>query len=233
MISNSITSLEKITLNSFLVLFLVLFYGCSQPSKTSIQNEIEPNSQTETKDEKAKIIFFGNSITAGYKLNPTDAFPNLIQQKIDSIGLNYKCINAGNSGETTSGGITRLNWVIKNGCKIFVLELGANDGLRGLKISETEKNLNQIIDMVLGKIPDVKILICGMKVPPSMGKTYAKEYDEMFARVGARSEVEFIPFLLDGVAGIPELNLEDGIHPTEKGHKILAKTVWEKLYPLL
>ncbi len=218
----------------FKLLFFLLITLTACNSTTEKKEAVakqEPKPQQET--EKKKIIFFGNSITAGYRLDPNDAFPNLIQQKIDSLGLNYECVNAGNSGETTSGGLNRLNWVLKEGCEIFVLELGANDGLRGLDLSQTEANLNQIINTVFEKVPEAKVLVCGMKVPPSMGEAYAKEYDEVFARIGQRDDISFIPFLLEGVAGIPDLNLEDGIHPTEEGHKILAETVWKRLKPML
>lgn len=218
-----------------LLFFLFLgFTACnSTTEKKEVVAEQEAKSQQETETTKKKIIFFGNSITAGYQLDPNDAFPALIQEKIDSLDLNYECINAGNSGETTAGGLNRLDWVLKNECAVFVLELGANDGLRGLELSQTEENLNTIIDRVLAKYPNCKVLVCGMKVPPSMGKAYAQQYDEMFSRIGQRDDISFIPFLLEGVAGIPELNLEDGIHPTEEGHKILAETVWDTLKPML
>lgn len=215
-----------------LLLIIPLFFfliGCNSDStekETSTQIE---NKKPEKVSEKGKIIFFGNSITAAYKLDPKDGFSNLIQQKIDSLGLPYDCINAGNSGETSAGGLNRLDWVLKNGCDVFVLELGANDGLRGLPIENTEKNLNEILNKVITKYPNCKLVLAGMKVPPSMGDDYALKYDEMFARLGNRKDVAFIPFILEGVAGNPELNLEDGIHPTEEGHKILAETVWETL----
>lgn len=221
--------IELKTLLQF-ILFLS-FIGCNSTNVKEDSVE-QPKSKTEV-TEKQKIIFFGNSITAAYKLDPKDAFSNIIQTKIDSLGLNYECINAGNSGETTAGGLNRLNWVLNNGCDVFVLELGANDGLRGLPLDNTEKNLNAIIDLVFEKYPKCKVLLCGMKVPPSMGDTYSLQYDEMFARIGNRKEVTFLPFILDGVAGNPQLNLEDGIHPTTEGHKILAENVWEKLKPLL
>lgn len=215
-----------------LLLIIPLFFfliGCNSDStekETTTQIESE---QPENVSEKGKIIFFGNSITAAYKLDPKDGFSNLIQQKIDSLGLPYECINAGNSGETSAGGLNRLDWVLKNGCNVFVLELGANDGLRGLPLENTEKNLNEILNKVKTKYPECKLVLAGMKVPPSMGDDYALKYDEMFTRLGDREDVAFIPFILESVAGIPELNLEDGIHPTAEGHKILAETVWKTL----
>ena len=212
------------------ILFLS-FIGCNSATEKEDLVE-EPQSKTEL-NEKQKIIFFGNSITAAYQLDPKDAFSNIIQAKIDSLNLNFECINAGNSGETTAGGLNRLDWVLKNGCDVFVLELGANDGLRGLPLENTEQNLNAMVDRVFASYPDCKVLVCGMKVPPSMGDAYAMQYDEMFARIGSRKAIVFLPFILEGVAGIPELNLADGIHPTVEGHKILAETVWLKLNPLL
>jgi acyl-CoA thioesterase-1 len=212
------------------ILFLS-FIGCNSTADKDDPVE-QPQSKTEL-SQKQKIIFFGNSITAAYQLDPKDAFSNIIQAKIDSLNLNYECINAGNSGETTAGGVNRLDWVLKNGCAIFVLELGANDGLRGLPLENTEQNLNVIIDKVFASYPDCKVLVCGMKVPPSMGDTYSLQYDEMFARISNRKDIAFLPFILEGVAGIPELNLKDGIHPTVEGHQILAETVWLKLKSLL
>jgi acyl-CoA thioesterase I len=214
----------------FLIIPLFFFLiGCNSDSaEKETSTQIESN-QPENVSEKGKIIFFGNSITAAYKLDPKDGFSNLIQQKIDSLGLPYECINAGNSGETSAGGLNRLDWVLKNGCDVFVLELGANDGLRGLPLENTEKNLNEILNKVKTKYPECKLVLAGMKVPPSMGGDYALKYDEMFTRLGSREDVAFIPFILEGVAGIPELNLEDGIHPTAEGHKILAKNVWKTL----
>jgi acyl-CoA thioesterase-1 len=179
------------------------------------------------------IIFFGNSLTAGYGLEPTEAFPALVQQKIDSLKLPYKVINAGLSGETTAGGKNRIDWILKQPVSIFVLELGGNDGLRGIPISETRQNLQTIIDRVRTKNPEVKIILAGMQVPPNMGRKYAVDFQEVFRDLSQKNNTALIPFLLEGVGGIQELNQSDGIHPTAVGQKIVAENVWEVLRGLL
>ena len=179
------------------------------------------------------ILFFGNSLTAGLGLEPDQAFPGLIQQKIDSLDYNYQIINAGLSGETSAGGLNRIDWVMKQSFDIFVLELGANDGLRGLPLESTRENLQGIIDKVKLKYPAVRIVIAGMMVPPNMGEDYTSEFIKIYPALAARNDASLIPFLLEGVAGIPDLNLADGIHPNTEGHRIVAKTVWETLRKLL
>lgn len=183
--------------------------------------------------EKKNIIFFGNSLTAGYGLEPTQAFPALIQRKIDSLGLPYQVVNAGLSGETTAGGKNRIDWILKQPVDIFVLELGGNDGLRGIPISETRANLQEIIDRVRAKNPEVKIVLAGMQVPPNMGRRYAQEFQQLFRDLAQKNNTALIPFLLEGVGGIPELNLPDGIHPTAQGHEIVAENVWSVLKTVL
>jgi len=179
------------------------------------------------------IIFFGNSLTAGYGLDPNQAFPALIGHRLDSLHLPYKVINAGVSGETTSGGKTRLNWTLRQPADIFVLELGANDGLRGIPVGSTRDNLQSIIDTVRRRYPACKILLAGMRVPPSMGSTYAKAFHDIFPQLAEKNRISLIPFLLDGVGGNPSLNQGDGIHPNYSGEKIVTETVWKALRPLL
>lgn len=212
----------------------------SSPQETTLNNGPEkqptPDMKVEENLEEAdtkRIVFFGNSITAGYQLDPATAFPALLQKRLDSLEYTYEVVNAGLSGETTAAGVERLDWVLKGQVDIFALELGANDGLRGLPLSETKKNLLLMIDAVRKVNPDVKILLLGMEVPPNMGDDYAAEFREVFQSVAQEREVAFIPFLLQGVAGIKELNLQDGIHPTEEGHRMLAETIWEKLEGML
>ncbi|MBT8186963.1 MAG: arylesterase, partial [Croceitalea sp.] len=141
----------------------------------------------------------------------------------------YTVINSGLSGETTSGGLNRLNWVLNQNVDIFVLELGANDGLRGIPLNETKSNLVAMIELVRSKNKQTKIILVGMQIPPNMGPEYTSEFRKLFPNVAAEKDVALIPFLLDGVAGNPELNLEDGIHPTAKGHQIVKETVWDIL----
>ena len=185
--------------------------------------------QNEEKEEKV-ILFFGNSLTAGYGLEQSESFPALIQKKIDSLGYNYKTVNAGLSGETTAGGKNRIDWVLeRQPVDIFVLELGANDGLRGMDPAETRKNLKEIISKVRKANPDVEIILAGMMVPPSMGSDYANKFVKVFPEVAKEEDVALIPFLLENVAGERVLNQNDGIHPTAEGQRIVAQNVWQVL----
>ncbi len=183
--------------------------------------------------QKMNIVFFGNSLTAAYQLSPEQGFPALIQQKIDALGLPYTCINAGVSGETTMDGVARIGWVLQQPVDVFVLELGANDALRGLPLKETKKNLQAIIDRVKGVNPQCTILLAGMLAPPNLGPEYTITFKELFPNLAAKNSANLIPFLLEGVAADPKLNLEDGIHPNAEGHKIVAENVWKVLAPLL
>lgn len=214
---------------------LVLMTSCSatsdQERKTS-KKDSEGEISTPEKD-KPVILFFGNSITAGYGIDPENAFSSLIQERLDSLGYNYLVINAGLSGETTASGFSRVGWVLRTVPDIFVLELGANDGLRGIDVEETRKNLKLIINEVKEINPEVKILLAGMEVPPSMGEGYAGPFRKIFPEISESENVSLIPFILDKVAGEPELNLADGIHPTEEGHQIVTETVWTYLKPML
>lgn len=179
------------------------------------------------------ILFFGDSITAGLGVEQEQAFPAIIQQKIDSIGLEYTVINAGLSGETSAGGLRRIDWVLQRNVDIMVLELGGNDGLRGIEIISTKENLQQIIDKAKAKNPDMKIIIAGMQVPPNLGQDYAEVFQEIFPELAQENDLPLIPFILEGVGGEPELNQPDGIHPTAKGHKIVAENVWEVLSEII
>ena len=180
-----------------------------------------------------KILFFGNSLTAGYGLQPTEAFPSLIQAKLDSAGFKYKAVNAGVSGETSAGGNGRIDWILKQPLDIFVLELGANDGLRGIPVAETKSNLQLIINKVKTKYPKAKLVLAGMQVPPNMGRKYADDFREMFPELAKKNSMELVPFLLEGVGGVRELNQADGIHPTATGAKIVAENVWRVLQNIL
>lgn len=179
------------------------------------------------------IIFYGDSLTAGYGLAPEHAFPALVDELISDKGLDYKVVNAGVSGETSSGGVTRIDWVLNQQVDIFVLELGANDGLRGIPTEKTYDNLEKIIEKVHAKYPACKIVIVGMMVPPNMGKEYADNFSGIYPKLVKNFGSTFMPFLLTDVAGDPELNLPDGIHPNVEGHKIVAKNVMKVLDPLL
>ncbi|MCH8233353.1 MAG: arylesterase [Bacteroidetes bacterium] len=184
-------------------------------------------------DSRKTIIFYGNSLTAGYGLAPENAFPAVVAELIEESGKKYKVVNAGVSGETSSGGLTRIDWILKQHIDIFILELGANDGLRGIPTKKTIENLLGIIDKLKSTYPDCKIIIAGMMVPPNMGQDYANKFAGIYSEIVKSTNAAFIPFLLEGVAGDPDLNLPDGIHPNSEGHKIVAKNVMAVLEPFL
>lgn len=207
------------------LLTLALFTACgSSPEQQQVEQSESKTTAVETK--KKTILFFGNSLTAGYGIDQEDAFAGLTQDRIDSLGLDYRVINGGLSGETTAGGLSRLDWFLEDEPSIFVLELGGNDGLRGILPAESKRNLIGIIDKVRAKYPETKIILAGMQIPPNMGQEYTEEFKSIYPEVAAEKNVTLIPFLLENVGGIPELNLPDGIHPTEEGHKIVFETIW-------
>jgi len=179
--------------------------------------------------QEKTILFFGDSITAGYGVGKDQAFPALIQEKIDSLGLNYEVINGGLSGETSAGGLRRIDWMLQREIDIMILELGGNDGLRGIDLETTKENLQKIIDKTQQKYPQVKIILAGMQVPPNLGTDYTKQFRSIYPELARQNNLPLIPFILEGVGGVEELNLPDGIHPTAEGHKIIAETVWNEL----
>lgn len=184
--------------------------------------------------ESKTILFFGDSLTAGYGLDdPALAFPGLIQKKIDAEKLTYRAVNAGVSGETTAGGLRRIDWILRQKIDVFVLELGGNDGLRGLPPEQTQRNLQAIIDRVQAKNPTTKILLAGMMMPPSLGEDYTKAFRAIYPALAEKNHLTFMPFILEGVGGHPELNQADGIHPNPDGHRVIADALWKILRPLL
>ena len=197
----------------------------SQPSDPTAN----PAPTTHTKT----ILFFGNSLTAGYGVNPDQAFPALIGRLIDSLRLPYTVVNAGVSGETSADGRTRIGWVLRQPVDIFVLELGGNDGLRGIPLNGTIANLQAIIDSGKTHYSNATIVIAGMQIPPNMGAAYANTFKNIFPKLAEDNHAALIPFLLQNVGGIPRLNQPDGIHPTAAGHRIVAENVWQVLQPLL
>lgn len=215
---------------AYFSLIIIIVTGCS--SKNDGMAARQPKSGTATPAASSKmktIVFFGNSLTAGYGVEPPEAFPALIQNKIDSLKLNYKVINGGVSGETSSGGNSRVNWILRKPVDIFVLELGGNDGLRGIPAAETKKNLQAIIDKVKAKYPGAKLVLAGMQIPPNMGQSYATQFKSLYPELAAKNKTGLISFLLQGVGGEAKLNQQDGIHPTAAGHKIVAENVWNVL----
>lgn len=183
--------------------------------------------------QKKTILFFGDSISAGYGIQPQQAFPAVIQDKIDSLGLKYEVINGGLSGETSAGGLRRISWVLQRDIDIMILELGGNDGLRGIDLSSTKENLQQIIDRAKAKNPEIEIIIAGMQVPPNLGTDYTKEFQDLYPELAEKNNLTLIPLILDKVGGRDEFMQPDQIHPNEKGHKIIAEMVWGYLYKIL
>ncbi len=179
------------------------------------------------------ILFFGDSLTAGYGLSPEEAFPAQVEKLLTQKGAKVKVVNAGLSGETTAGGLARIDWILRQPIDIFVLELGGNDGLRGLPLDQTRKNLQTIVDKVKAKYPSCKIVLAGMMVPPNMGKEYSTSFQNVFKEVAKKNSAVLIPFLLEGVGGNEKLNQADGIHPNAEGHKIVAENLTKILLPLL
>ena len=212
---------------------VILLAGCGNNEQPSSK---AGNDTAQTKAVSAKkktIVFFGNSLTAGYGLSPSEAFPALIQKKIDSLNLPYTVVNAGVSGETTSGGNSRIDWVLRQPMDVFILELGGNDGLRGIPVAETRKNLQSIIDKVKKSKPDVKLVLAGMQIPPNMGQQYATAFRDVYKDLASANNMILIPFLLEGVGGEASLNQDDGIHPTAEGHRIVAANLWRELLKML
>lgn len=217
-----------------MMILAVLFTACNT-NKNKDEGNSKAGAAVDAKPDGSikNILFFGTSLTAGLGLDPSEAYPALIQNRIDSLKLPYTVINAGLSGETSAAGKERIEWLLKQPVHIFVLELGANDGLRGIQVNETTKNMQFIIDKVKAKYPDAKLVLAGMQVPPNMGNPYASDFKNMFPALAEKNNMVLIPFLLDKVGGVSKLNQADGIHPTAEGDKILAENVWDKLKGIL
>lgn len=201
----------------------------SAPPKT---NKTTPQNTSKQKS----IVVFGNSLTAGYGLedSESDSYAGVIQQKINQLGKEYKVVNSGLSGETTAGGEDRIDWILdRQPMDIFVLELGGNDALRGFPVEETYENLDAIIKKVKAKDESIEIILAGMQAPPNMGGDYIQDFADVYPRLAEKHNIKLVPFLLEGVGGVPQLNQPDGIHPTKEGHQILADNVWNILAPLL
>lgn len=227
---------KLIKFSYFFVAFFLISCGDVKTEKVTNEEQAAEKTQDSPATDAATntILFFGDSITAGYGLDDSnDAYPAVVQQKIDSLDLAYTVINSGVSGETTAGGKSRVDWVIKQNPGIFLLELGANDGLRGVALSETRANLQAIIDVVKKRSPETEIILAGMQLPPNMGQEYTNGFRQLYIDLAEKNNVAFIPFILKDVGGIASLNQADGIHPTIEGHKIVANTVWEILKPML
>lgn len=222
---------------SLVGLFALAFTACNSNSSSETAKAPAATApaagQPAATTGKKRLLFFGNSLTAGYGVEPDEAFPALIGDKIDSLKLNYEVINAGLSGETTAGGRSRVGWILRQPVDMFVLELGGNDGLRGLPLTATRENLQGIIDTVRRRSPQAQIVLAGMQIPPNMGQAYATDFKAIYQEIATKNHLVLIPFLLEGVGGDRKLNQADGIHPTPPGHRIVARTVFAILQPLL
>lgn len=205
-------------------MMLTVLAGRAQPA--AVQPDKSPT-------DLKTIVVLGDSIAAGYGVEPSEAYPALLQDKIRAAGWNFTVVNAGVSGDTSADGLNRINWLLKRKIDVLILELGGNDGLRGVPAATTETNLQTIIDRVKQKYPGAKIVIAGMQMPPNLGEQYRTAFKNIFPALAARNHAVLVPFLLEGVGGKPELNQPDHVHPTAAGHRIVAETVWKVLAPVL
>ena len=212
--------------NFYFCVVILLAAWLTSCSGSTEKKEAEEGKQVVDAASKKTILFFGNSLTAGYGIDPEESFAGRTQSRLDSLKKEYRVINGGLSGETTAGGLSRLDWFLEKEPYLFVLELGGNDGLRGIALTETKKNLLAIVDKVRAKYPNTKIILAGMQIPPNMGQEYTEEFKAIYPAVAKEKNIELIPFLLEGVAGNPDLNLPDGIHPTAEGHRLVMETLW-------
>ena len=190
----------------------------------------EPSDAT---DSRKRIVILGDSITAGLGLDPLQAYPTLLQEKIDTARLPYTVANAGVSGDTTAGGLRRVAWAMAKGADILVIALGGNDGLRGISPQETKRNLLAIVTKARAKNPDILILIAGMQMPDNMGPDFIARFKAVFPEVAKESKSTLIPFLLEGIGGVEQFNQPDGIHPTAEGQAKVAENVWKLLKPVI
>jgi acyl-CoA thioesterase-1 len=211
---------------------LVFALACEKPAAKPVNDSPSVIAATDT-SVRRKIVFAGTSLTAGLGLDPDSAYPRLIQAKLDSAGLDIEAVNAGVSGETTAGLLQRLDWLLRGRFDVFVIESGANDGLRGVPVEAIESNLRKIIQRVRSERPKAKIALIQMEALPNYGRVYGSAFHDLYVRVARDEHVALMPFLLDRVAGRAELNQGDGIHPNVVGERIVAENVWRGLLPLL
>jgi acyl-CoA thioesterase-1 len=213
---------------------LIVFGACRAGGDTdSASRGGESVSVDTTPAAPKRLLFVGTSLTAGLGVEPEEAYPALIARRIDSLGLPYRVDNAGYSGETSAGALRRIDWLVREPVDVFVLETGANDGLRGLSVDTMRANIQAIIDRVRAVSPNVRILLVGMEAPPNLGTRYTSEFRKVFPELAERNGATLLAFLLVGVAAVDSLNQGDGIHPNEAGSRRVAETVWRALLPLL
>ena len=209
-----------------LIVLTALMFG---PARGAEDNETASPDGT-----RRVIMFYGDSLTAGYGVDRDQAFPALIQARFDSLGWPCEAVNAGLSGETSAGGLRRIDWVLRRKVDVFVLELGSNDALRGIDLETTRNHLQGIIDKVRYKYPEIALVIVGMQMPPNMGVDYTEEFRTLFPELAEKNDAALVPFLLEGVVLVPdEERLFRGNHPTAEGHKVVAENVWQVVGPLV
>jgi len=214
----------------------VVCASCGQPEAIRTAHEAEPAAaspaaESPSSSSAPRIVFLGDSLTAGYGLAKDESVPALIQKRLKDAGYPYEVVNAGVSGDTSAGGLNRLEWSLAGDVKVLVIELGANDGLRGLPVAGLKQNLTEIITRAQAR--NIKVILTGMEAPPNFGPAYTSEFRGVYRQLAKEHDVVFVPFYLDGVAGIPNLNIADGIHPNAEGSRIVEKTIWAALEPLL
>jgi acyl-CoA thioesterase I len=204
--------------------------GCGTDGRAPELDDAPPSRAT---GERGRIVFLGTSLTAGLGLDPDQAFPALIQRKLDAEGLRFEAVNAGVSGETSAGARRRIDWLLRQPVAVMVIETGANDGLRGLEVDSLRSNIQAIIDDARRQSPKPAIVLVGMRAPPNLGSNYSRRFEKVFPELAKENDLPLVPFLLEGVAGRPSLNQSDMIHPTAEGQRRMADTIWEVLEPLL
>jgi acyl-CoA thioesterase-1 len=202
------------------------------PTSTSSAQASGPDSARGA-DDRPVILFVGTSLTAGLGLDPSEAYPALVQEKLDAAGLRYRVVNAGVSGETSAGARRRLEWLLRQPVAVLVLETGANDGLRGQDPDATRVNIQAILDAALRQAPPPRLVLAAMEAPPNYGEAYRRRFRVIYPELAKTNGATLLPFLLEGVAGDPVLNQPDGIHPTAEGHERIADNVWKTLRPIL
>ena len=207
---------------------LALAVACDAGSEA-----VAPEAAGPAADPRPVVLFLGDSLTAGYGLPADEAFPARIQERIERAGLGYRVVNAGVSGDTSAGGLRRIDWLLRQPVAVLVLELGANDMLRGQDLDALRANLRGILEATRAARPDASLVIAGMRAPPNLGAAYVTGFEAVFAELADETGAALIPFVLEGVAAVPELNQADGIHPTARGQRRVAETVWRTLEPIL
>lgn len=195
--------------------------------------EESPSHPSGTPPADKILVVLGDSLSAGFGVDPSEAWPARIQEKIRHSGLPWKLVNAGLSGDTSAGGLRRLDWILRRPVDALLLELGSNDGLRGLPLEATRTNLQMVIERTRAKHPNVRIVLAGMKMPENLGEAYTRQFESLYSDLAQSHQAALIPFLLEGVGGRPELNLPDQIHPNAEGHRRVATNVWKVLQPVL